>query len=231
MTLRYFGREVNILAKLSHPDIPKICGYFAKMDRYPGRIAHASARIAEAERYSDDQWQTSRVRSMIDPALAENKKPCIVVRSLSVLLTSGTTGFEPSLAIQSSSSNPICAERFNPTSDSGSGQIRLLPGSFQPSSSRNPFGVHGSTQEDCGDRQGNHRLLDRSRRLAHLFRSSAHSLRKWNGCGLWPPQAFGKAAHKPPKVVISKMTITVKLGLCGLLRRSRNLDHPDCARR
>ncbi len=56
---------------------------------------------------------------MIDPALAKKGKLRIVVRSLSVLLRSGATGFAPSLAIQFSSSSPTRAKQFDPTSNSG----------------------------------------------------------------------------------------------------------------
>jgi hypothetical protein len=67
---------------------------------------------------------------MIDPALADKEKLRITARSLSVLLRAGATRFEPSLAIQFYSSNPIGAEQRNPTSNSVSGQIRLLSGSM-----------------------------------------------------------------------------------------------------
>ena len=86
---------------------------------------------------------------MIDSAVATNEKLRIVARSLSMLLRAGATGFEPSLAIQPFSFSPIGADQFSPTSINVSGQIRLLPGSSQLSSSRSSLHIHGKTREGC----------------------------------------------------------------------------------
>jgi hypothetical protein len=54
------------------------------------------------------------------------------------------------LAIRASSSNLIGDKRFKPTSNSASGQIRILSGSTQPSSSRSPLFLPGKhLRLDC----------------------------------------------------------------------------------